>query len=300
MSTWTNTLFYLTFLSQIFLISYYFPAKVLGRMNYVLKTYPPSKYPKLYPKPLEYYMIGRWGFKLATRIIFVLGFAILLAVIFLVDHSTFSDDGYISEFWPALYGVIQFAPLMVLDFTEFSQFRLMRKANTVTKRTAALRPRRLFDFVSPMLVAMAALLYVTVILFDLYVHDFIFDWSDDWLQRAAVITATNLFLGGAGVWHLYARKQNPHQTLNDRNKQIGVALKSLFYVSMAMSVFFIAAVADDVIDMHFLDATLMSFYFQAITFLSLGHALRKLRLEDINFDVYKNGVTAEANLSVPR
>lgn len=60
-------------------------------MRNVLETYPPSTYPKLYPKPIEYYKRGQWGFKLASRIIMVLGFVILFAVMFLVDHSTFAD-----------------------------------------------------------------------------------------------------------------------------------------------------------------------------------------------------------------
>ena len=53
------------------------------------------------------------------------------------------------------------------------------------------------------------------------------------------------------------------------------------------------AAADDVFDLDFLDASLLSFYVQAVAFLSVGHMLRSLRLEDTNFDVYKNGpVTA--------
>jgi len=292
MLDWTDYLFYLVFLSQVFVLSYYFPNKLLDRMRYVLETYPPSMYPKLYPKPLEYYKMGQWGFKWVTRCILVLGFVILYAVIFLVDHATFADDGYISEFWPALYGVIQFAPLMVLEFSEFSQFKLMRKANTATTRTAPLRRRRLSDFVSPMLVAIAVLLYIMFILFDLYVHDFVFDWGHDTLQRVAVITVTNLLVGGVGAWQLYGRKQNPHQGLDDRNKQIAAALTSILYVSMAMSIFFMTQVADDVIDMNFLDATLISLYFQVVAFLSLGTNLRSLKLENIDFDVYKNGTAA--------
>jgi len=292
MTTWTDTLFYVVFLSQIFLISYYFPTKVLGRMRYVLATYPPSKYPKLYPKPLEYYQKGQWGFQLATRCILVLGFLILFAVVFLVDHSTFADDGYISEIWPALYGMIQFVPFMVLEFTEFSQFKLMREANKATTRTARLRPRRLFDFVSPTLVIVTIVLYATGVFFDLYVHDFVFDWGHDTLERTAVFAATNLLLVGFGAWNLYGGKQNPHQSLDDRNRQIAMNLNSLFYVSIAMSVFIMTRVADDVIDIHFLDATLMSVYFQAITFLSLGHALRNLRLEDVDFGVYMNDAAA--------
>ena len=56
---------------------------------------------------------------------------------------------------------------------------------------------------------------------------------------------------------------------------------------MAMSVFTMTQAADDVFDLDFLDATLMSLYFQVIVFFSIGHVLRSLKLEDIDFDVYK-------------
>ena len=101
MVTWPNMLFYIVFLSQIFLISYYFPAKLLVRMRSVLETYPPSEYPKLYVKPIEYYKIGQGAFKLVNRFIFLLGFVILLLIVFVVDQSTFADDGYVSEAWPS-------------------------------------------------------------------------------------------------------------------------------------------------------------------------------------------------------
>lgn len=168
----------------------------------------------------------------------------------------------------------------------------MRKANTSTTRKADLRRRRLFDFVSTGLVATAVALYLTVIVSDLYVHEFMLAWGNDTIERAIVLTVTNLFLVSIGAWNLFGRKQNPHQSGEDRNKQISTNLTSFLYVSMAMSVFFMTEVADDVIDMGFLDATLMSLYFQAITFLSIGQAMRSLKLENIDFGVYKNGAAA--------
>ena len=38
-----NILFYAVFLSQILLLSFYFPRKMLKRISYVLATYPPSQ-----------------------------------------------------------------------------------------------------------------------------------------------------------------------------------------------------------------------------------------------------------------
>ena len=98
MLTWNNSLFYIAFLGQIFVISWYFPRKLLERMQKVLAVYPPEQYPKLYPQAIEKYLVGQLLFKYANGIIVLVGFVILLAVMFVIDHSTFADDGYISEF----------------------------------------------------------------------------------------------------------------------------------------------------------------------------------------------------------
>ena len=44
-----HILFYALFLSQIILISYYYPKQIIKRIDGVLKNYPPEDYPKLYP-----------------------------------------------------------------------------------------------------------------------------------------------------------------------------------------------------------------------------------------------------------
>ncbi len=287
MLTWNNLLFYIAFLGQILLISYYFPEKILGRMRYVLNTYPPDQYPKLYPKSVEYYKIGQWAFKVAYRTIMVIGFVILFAIIFIIDHSTFADDGYISEFWPMVYGVIQFVPLVLLEFSEFGQLKLMRKANKSSTRTAQLRPRRLFDFISPQLFGFTLVMYLAAIVIDLYVHDFAVDWTHDTVQRAMVLSVTNLLLVAMGAWLLHGQRLNPHQSVEDRSKHIRASLSSFLYISIAMSVFFMTQAADDVYDIDYLDATLLSVYFQVIVLLSIGHVLRSQRVEDMNFDVYK-------------
>jgi hypothetical protein len=273
------------FLGQILLISWYFPGKLLARMKSVLESCPPSEYPKLYPKPLEYYKLGHWVFKLINQVILMLGFIILFVIIFLVDHAGFADDGYISEAWPAAFGMIQFLPLALLEFSEFSQFKLMRKANSAKTRTAELRRRRLFDFVSPGVLGLAVFLYLAYLFFDLYAANFVFHWGR--LAQAMVVTMSQLFILAIGAWNLYGRKVNPHQATADRTRQIAVNLNSLLYVSMAISVFLITLAVVDYFDLDFLVASLMSLYFQIIVFLSIGQIFRGLKLEDIDFNVYK-------------
>ncbi len=289
---WSNNLFYIAFLSQIFLLSYYFPNKLLARMRNVLTTYPPETYPKLYPRPIEHYKMAHLAYKYVSRFILLLGLFILFAVMFLVDHGTFADDGFISEMWPAAYGMIQFLPLMAVEFSELSHFKQMRKAKSKSKRTADLRRRGLTDLVSPPLLGMAVLLFAGAILFDLYVHDFAISWGHDTIQRALVMAVTNGLLAIVGAWTLHGRKLDPHQSAEDRIQRMSVNLKSLIYVSMALSVFIAIIAADDVYNLDAVDAVIMSVYFQAIALLSLGYTLRNLKLDDIDFDVYKNDVAA--------
>jgi len=46
-------IFYVVFLSQILLISFYFPRKVLQRIRFIVETYPPSTHPRLYPVSVD-------------------------------------------------------------------------------------------------------------------------------------------------------------------------------------------------------------------------------------------------------
>ena len=97
-------------------------------MRSVLTTYPPSSYPKLYPKPVEYYKMGQRGFKLVNQFIFLLGFVILFIIAFVVDQPTFADDGFVSEAFPAVYGMIQFLPLYGVGIFGIQPFQADEKS----------------------------------------------------------------------------------------------------------------------------------------------------------------------------
>jgi hypothetical protein len=289
---WSNALFYIIFLGQILLMSWYFPRELLGRMQHVLEAYPPTSFPKLYPRPIEDYKIAQWKFRMVNRVILALGFVVLFMVMFVIDHSTFADDGHISVVFPLVYGLIQFLPLMALELSEFGHVKQMRKANTSTVRKTELTRRGLFDVVSPALFAMTLLFFASAILFDLYAHDFKIIWGHDTFERVIVLTMTNLMLAGVGGFTLYGRTRDPYQSSADRTRKVSASMRTLLYCSMALSVFFVTAAADDMFDIDYLDAIVMSVYFQGVVLLSLGNILRNVKVEDIDFDVYKEDVAA--------
>ncbi len=131
------------------------------------------------------------------------------------------------------------------------------------------------------------------VLFDLYLHDFAVSLGHDTVVRALVLVGSNMLLATLGAWLLYGRKLNPHQAAEDRSRHVRASLTSFAYCSIVMSIFFMTQAADQVYDIDYLDAALLSLYFSVIIALSLGHLLRSQPLDEINFDVYKeNGAAA--------
>ena len=106
-----HMLFHFVFLCQILLISWYYPRKMLGRMRYVLETYPPSTYPKLYPKPIEYYEKARRSYRIMNRVILLAGL-LLLAV--LLGYSRSGKWYHVIAMW---YFFVQCLPVMLLDLS---------------------------------------------------------------------------------------------------------------------------------------------------------------------------------------
>lgn len=294
MNHWTHLLFAVVFLGQIFVSSWFLPRMILRRADRLHEEYPPERYPKLYPGSAASHDVGRTLFLWSSRTVFVLGFALLYCAL-VVDGGSFAKDGYISEVWPAVYGMIQFMPLVAIELLGFRHFRQMREANTATTRKADLRPRRLFAYVSPALVTLALALMVAVIGFDLYAHDFHLSWSSDAAQQAVVMVLSNVALAVVGLWQLYGRKLNPYQASKDRARQTRAQLTSLLLLSCALSVFMLWQTAGDVFNLHFLDAPAMSLYFQIIVALSIGIVMYSLRFEDIDFNVYSNDSSTEKN-----
>ena len=78
----------------------------------------------------------------------------------------------------------------------FTYFNLKRNTDSHTVRTAELRPRRLFDFVSPAVIGLATLVYVSFVAFIIYVRQFDFPWFGGYVN-IAIVTAMNLFFAGS-------------------------------------------------------------------------------------------------------
>ena len=271
-----HLLFHIVFLIQILVISYLIPSRIYGRMKYIFDTYPPSAYPKLYPRPVEHYESGRRSYRNLNILILGLGLLILAA---LVANPHDNDLG--SAISVGFY-FVQFIPLMILEFSSFKELKLMRNASPRPTRKAELRPRHLFDFISPVLFGLAVLVYVVFVGVILYMRQFEYEWFGGFTNIAA-LTLMNLLFAGIVLWNMYGKKQNPHQSYEDRNKQIETILKSLLFISIAATVYVMISVVLSALEMRHLMPIAMSLYLQVVALASIQSYV----IDYSNFDVYR-------------
>ncbi len=271
-----HLLFHIVFLSQILVISYLIPSRIYGRMKYIFDTYPPSAYPKLYPRPVEHYESARRSYRNLNVAILVVGLLILAALLVIPHDHDLGNAISIG------YYFVQFIPLMILEFSSFKELKLMRNAGPRPTRKAELRPRHLFDFISPVYFGVAAFVYVVFVVIIVYIRQFDYEWFGGFINIAG-ITMMNLLFAGIVLWNMYGKKQNPHQSYEDRNKQIKSILKSFLFISILATVFVLISVVLSALEMRHLMPTAMSLYLQTVALACIQSYIIDYR----NFDVYR-------------
>jgi len=285
----TLLLFLIVFLSQIFLISVYYPMKIRRRILYILKNYPPSEYPKLYPAPFDHDAreAAKGGLK-AYRNINLLIAAIGLAVLArgaLLGYTPSPKGG--DEIYVLLYFFLQVSPIFYLEFTWCKLHKRMREANTARARKADLNPRRLFDFISPAVFALAVVLLASWVTLFLYSEGFDQPWRWNVYVTLGAVTFANALMAGVAARHMLGRKLDPHMANKDRLLRIETIIKTSVFTSIAISVFLIINNLADTYALEVYDPVLMSVYFQLIAFFSFGLQILKFKVETLDFEVYK-------------
>jgi hypothetical protein len=241
-----SLLFYAVYLSQVLLISYYLPTRILRHARRLIETFPPSEYPKLYPEPLATIDRKLRVYRIQNTGLLLLGLG-LLAGAWLSDYQIAAKYGaYPTMVAHAIYSMLQVSPLVVFSLSGLAYYKRMRAAARGRLRTAELKARRLFEFVSPALLGTAAATYVgavgSLLLFEGrpgWLVGGLLGWLS--LHRQGVMIASltiyNALFAGIIAWSLYGRKQDPYQTYEDRARQIQLVAQGLLMASILFSVF---------------------------------------------------------------
>jgi hypothetical protein len=273
-----HILFNIVFLSQVLLVSWYFPRKIFRRMRYVVENYPPSTHPKLYPKPLHIYERSQRNYRNINY--FILGAGLVILTLMLITPH----DGDVNNAIAMGYFMAQMLPIILLDIGALKEFKLMRKENSSTTRKAELQPRRIVNFVSPALLTIAVITYVAFVLLMIYIDQFGFEWFGGYWNVGGM-TVMNLMFIGVLLWHMYGKKMNPYQAYEDRLIQIKTIAKIMIHTSIVATVFITVSILLSALDLRHLLPVFLSLYFQLLA--TIG--IEAYRAENVNFDVYKEG-----------
>jgi len=286
-----DIIFYAIFISQIFLISYYYPKKTYDRNMYVLRNYPASKYPKLYkhskyadPSEALHKTIRRYlGFNIAVAL-FGLGLLIAMAA---SDYTPSRIKENQQIMFVMLFFMLQAVPYLTLEISTYNWLKNMRTAAVSNTRKAELSPRKLFDFISPIYIAIAVLAFISWVVYYLYNKGFTTPW--DWQSYVTIVgmTGMNLVFIGMGYKYLRGKKLDPHQAYKDQRQFIKTMVRVFVFASILMSLQLIVFDAINQNGWDMFEPVAMSIYYQFVIIFGVGQVLHMFKIENIDFDVYK-------------
>ena len=276
---WNFMLFYVIFLSQVLLISFYLPRQVLSRVRHVVDTYPPSTHPKLYPVPIDTVEKALRTYRNLNTVALLAGFALVLIGVSSPSEEMLNWD---SQSVLLIYFFLQISPLIFGARTGVKYFRLMRNTRSRTTRTAELHPRRLFDFVSPTFVGVAILTYITLLLLILYIRQNPFPGFAGYVNIFAV-TALNMALAAIGYAAILAPRRDPHQAYEDRLRQIELVVKTIVLTSIVANTFLAMTFVLPALGLRDFTDMFSMLYYQLCAVISF----RAFRIDNMSLEVYK-------------
>lgn len=282
-------LFYFVFLSQIFLLSIYYPGKIHRRVTYILEQFPASEYPKLYPSNYDQEKANGSINKLhlftwINYAIALVGLAIL-AMMMKSGYRPAPEGG--DEIFVMFYFFLQSFPLFYVELKEYKYHKAFRENYTAKKRTAELKPRRLFDFVSPIRLGTAVILFVAMMVLYISSRDFSTQPNVEIYVTIIGMTFMQIMFAAIVASHLYGKKINPYMSHEDQLTQISVIANIMLFASIGASVFMTITHLVDEYSLEVIDPVLSSVYFQFCVVFSIGFAFRTLRIEKLNFEGFK-------------
>ncbi len=291
------TLYTIMFLSQVYVISIHYPRIMISRMRHVISHFPPSDYPKLYPSaPAVAQGATAYAASLLRRcdLYLILNYVIagvgivLIAVMLFGNYEPSAKGG--AEIFVMAYFFVQVIPLLYSAFKEFSTHKRMRDLFDEPKRSADLRPRRLFNYISPVWVTAAVVMYLIWLTFFLSVTpEGSSATSVERIATIVLITGMNVAYAVIIASHISGKKINPYQSAAEREQVTRTTVRILTISSFMVCFFLTMTQAADHFAFEVFDPVMVSAFMQMCLIFGIGDALRSIRLEQINFDVYKEG-----------
>ena len=277
------TLFMVVFSLQIILLSAYFPSRILARARYIHQNYPASTHPRLYPQSPKAFSRTMTLYFWVNAANFVLGWVILY---FIYTGDLVGAKG-VHPMLPWGYFMLQMIPSQLLEWFGFRMTKLMKQQDPRTFKSAQLKPRRLIDHVSPMLLAAVVLSFVGFVFLGLFLEDFEITSNSKTLFMSGIMLLGFTFFLLLSQWLIKGKNKDPYQTADARQKNVQLVIHSFCYTLIACCVFMALTLLVDAYELKTVMPIMMSLFLQLLVIISMGLMLNKCRVENIDFDVYR-------------
>jgi len=215
------------------------PALYIRRVRAEVASFPAERFAELFPGVDKTQSAERFAtkYRALNTGVAVLG---LLVLGWLFSYMLRPD--WNEEKMPLLMAVYcayffaQIAPAVLNSRKAARYTKALRSSMPDGKRKAVLQRRRLFDFVSPFIVFLAALIYVLFAAFVLYVRQHPYPGFGG-LTNIVVVTAIYALSAVVVFRFLYGKKPNPLMTHTTRMYAISLTVKTFVYMCIGVTLF---------------------------------------------------------------
>jgi MFS family permease len=288
-------LFCCVFASQVLMISWLYPRRLVARGKYVLQNFPPATHPKLYPRPTEHY--ERWlrNYARLNLAIVAVGVAILLGLILGTPSDAWIGGIFassrISDWNTSIVGplfVVQMLAATSIEIWNFIHLKAMAKAPLPRVRTTELHRRRLVDFVSPGMLALAAIMNIAFIAFILFYVSLEFPWFPP--SKATILIRSIVFtlvvFSVTIAISLRGPKHDPYQTHQDRLDLIKLIVQQAVRFFIAFPILATGMLILKSFEPDLLEPTLTSLTLQGIALATMW-GFYNYRADKVDYGVYR-------------
>lgn len=277
------TLFMVVFSLQIVLLSAYFPIRILQRKAFILQHYPSSSHPKLYPKGSRFFSRNMELFRWINVFNFVFGWAIL----YMIYTGEWVGEKGVNPLLPWGYFMLQMLPGQLMEYFGMRLAKLMKKQDSRTIKTAQLAPRNMMNYISPWLLGLIFLSFLSFVAIGLYVEYQASITDSKTLTMSGVLLLGFVIFYIISKWLINGNVKDPYQSAEDRHQFVSKVLHTFCYTLIACCLFMLLTLLIVTHDMKAVMPIMMSVFLQILVFISMGYMLNKSQIEAMDFDVYK-------------
>ena len=278
-----QNLFYAIVLFQIGIGSIWLPKRLIAIGEGIIKNYPKSQYPKLYPNGIDESSIEKR--KMALKYCANCGLAFGLFTIAYSAWNQFPDLlNWDDQAVSMLLYVLQILPLILFSVIAPLCIRIKKTHTKSSIRKAQLVPRNLFTFVQPFLVAVTLLALVTYFTLLSIIAQDPFPGFAGILPNTLGVLAINAAFAGYVFRLIYGKSGRSNLSADDQFRRTSLNTRLMFLGSLAVSLFLSLSLCLSWFDLKIWGPIFQSAFF---IFMLLLITNNTERASDIDYSVYQ-------------